>query len=204
MKNFCIHKKGFTIVELLVVIAIIGIIASVVMVSVQEAKKKSRDTARIAEIDQIQVALRIYTDMNGRSIDCFSGMKIDGQSVYNESDSLGGGNGRTCNDGTSILTFLQQHLSKVPHDPLGPGNKDYYYYLDTTHMCMSSDSSDYTSYRPMVFAVNLESERSNILDPGMCLVQLGNDGGLMNTTSYGGSMDPSKPFVRILKFIYNP
>lgn len=53
-------KKGFTLIELLVVIAIIGILSSIVMVSLSGAKTKSRDSKRAADIRSIQVALELY------------------------------------------------------------------------------------------------------------------------------------------------
>lgn len=57
-------QKGFTLVELLVVIAIIGILASVVLVSLNSAREKARDTRRIADVRQIAVALESYYDDN--------------------------------------------------------------------------------------------------------------------------------------------
>lgn len=56
------RKKGFTLIELLVVIAIIGILSSVVLASLNSARKKSRDARRIADIKQIQLALELYFD----------------------------------------------------------------------------------------------------------------------------------------------
>lgn len=58
------YKRGFTLVELLVVIAIIGILASIVMVSLRTAQMKARDTKRIADIKAIQLALETYYNDN--------------------------------------------------------------------------------------------------------------------------------------------
>jgi len=60
------NKKGFTLIELLVVIAIIGLLATIVMVSLNTARTKARDTKRKADIRQIRLALEMYYDTNGR------------------------------------------------------------------------------------------------------------------------------------------
>ena len=56
------YRKGFTLIELLVVIAIIGVLASVVLASLNTARQKSRDARRIADIKQLQLALEMSFD----------------------------------------------------------------------------------------------------------------------------------------------
>lgn len=57
-------KKGFTLIELLVVIAIIGILSSIVMVSLTTARSKARDSRRIVDLKTIQLALAEYYSDN--------------------------------------------------------------------------------------------------------------------------------------------
>lgn len=51
---------GFTLIELLVVIAIIGLLLSVVVVSLGNARMKSRDGRRLSDAHQIKSGLEIY------------------------------------------------------------------------------------------------------------------------------------------------
>jgi len=57
-------RKGFTLIELLVVIAIIGILASIVLVSLNNARSKARDVKRVGDMRGIQLALEGYYDDN--------------------------------------------------------------------------------------------------------------------------------------------
>ncbi len=61
------NNKGFTLIELLVVIAIIGVLASVVLASLNNARRKSRDARRITDLKQIQLALELYFDGDGKA-----------------------------------------------------------------------------------------------------------------------------------------
>ncbi len=57
MKN---TQMGFTLIELLVVIAIIGILASVILASLNTARVKSRDSMRQQELTELQKAVEVY------------------------------------------------------------------------------------------------------------------------------------------------
>ena len=68
-------EKGFTLIELLVVIAIIGILATIVMVSLNTARSKARDVRRVSDIRQMQLALQMYYDANGSYPSVLTGLK---------------------------------------------------------------------------------------------------------------------------------
>ncbi len=82
-------KKGFTLIELLVVIAIIGILASVVLASLNSARKKSRDARRVADIKQIQLALELYFDANRAYPTALSALVTQGSMPVIPNDPLG-------------------------------------------------------------------------------------------------------------------
>jgi len=58
-------QKGFTLIELLVVVAIIGILASLVLSSLNNSRASARDAKRDLNIKTIQNALELYHLENG-------------------------------------------------------------------------------------------------------------------------------------------
>lgn len=67
---------GFTLIELLVVIAIIGLLATIVAVSVNHARQKARDAKRINDLKQFSTALELCYDKLGS-------YAINGETVLN-------------------------------------------------------------------------------------------------------------------------
>ena len=65
MKYFKQSKAGFTLIELLVVVAIIGLLSSVVLVSLNSARAKARDARRTSDLRNVQLALEMYYDKYG-------------------------------------------------------------------------------------------------------------------------------------------
>lgn len=59
MKKF---EKGFTLIELLVVVAIIGILSSIVLVSLNSARQRGRDASLKGSLSSMRAAAEIVYD----------------------------------------------------------------------------------------------------------------------------------------------
>lgn len=60
------NKNAFTLIELLVVIAIIGLLATISVIALNNARAKARDAKRVADVKQVQTALELFFNDKGR------------------------------------------------------------------------------------------------------------------------------------------
>ena len=58
--------QAFTLIELLVVIAVVAIIATLAVIALQQARSRARDSKRIADVKQVQTALELFFNEQGR------------------------------------------------------------------------------------------------------------------------------------------
>lgn len=56
--------RGFTLIELLVVIAIIGLLSSIILVAVYNARAKSRDVKRAGDMSRMITAFELFYNAN--------------------------------------------------------------------------------------------------------------------------------------------
>lgn len=69
-------KKGFTLIELLIVIAIIGILASIVLVSLNSARDKAREAAFKSSASSIAPAAILCCDQTSGSLNSAEGAEV--------------------------------------------------------------------------------------------------------------------------------
>lgn len=120
-------QKGFTLIELLVVIAVIGILASVVLVSLNSARGKARDAKRMADLKQLTIALALYYDTHGAYP---LSQPFGSSSWINRGNCASFGGYPTSGSDGWIPNLAPAYISVLPIDPKGDANRCYLYHSD--------------------------------------------------------------------------
>ena len=136
-------KKGFTLIELLVVIAIIGLLASIILASLDQARKKGRDARRIADVKEIQLALELYYDANN---------------TYPAVASL------STISTTTPAGLSPTYISTTPLDPTNSGSYLYQYQSLTSAnaACSATPCPNYIVVAQLESASNASSYTTNV------------------------------------------
>ena len=108
------NKKAFTLIELLVVVAIIAVLASVVLVSLNSARKRARDAVRKKDMQTIYTMLLQYSLTYGG---------IPQTSTYSVPETFTSGGWDYSSEPTGSPEFLSFLVTggitnKVPVDPI--------------------------------------------------------------------------------------
>ncbi len=94
------RKKGFTLIEILVVATIIAVLTALSIVSYTNINKRSRDTKRKSDIEQLRSALEMYRSDNGFYPNVGSG-------GWTDAANLGAG-------------LVPTYIAGIPADPKSP------------------------------------------------------------------------------------
>ncbi len=90
-----IPNKGFTLIELLVVISIIGVLSTIVLGSLGEAREQAREARALSDMRAINQAFQMYLlDTNSRGINLPAPV-TQGFTSWHEPDCSSGGNTST-------------------------------------------------------------------------------------------------------------
>lgn len=147
-------QKGFTLIELLVVISVIGLLASVLLVAINNTRAKARDAKRIEDLKQVSTALELcYDKQNSYSINGETTLTSPcWRETLDDSDFVGSW-GPRCGD----------ILSKLPtKDPSGNNytihtTSDYQHYVLMTEMETSAYTQSSTTINNLVTSLGLGS-----------------------------------------------
>lgn len=131
--------KGFTLIELLIVVAIIGLLATISMVILNNARRKSRDAKRVSDVQVIRAGLEQHW--------------LEQAAYPSESAfvTLGTGDALTLTSGGFKAAPGPSDVVYIPQVPVGPTSGEYYQYRSqspTFGYTISFTTEGETTYGP--------------------------------------------------------
>src|SRR3989344_2790566 len=106
-------NKAFTLIELLVVISVIGLLASVILISLNSARGKARNAKRNADMKQMANAFILGLDSNNGSFPDSGGWACISASCY--------GSWVGITEIYAVDDYLASYVAQKPSDPFESG-----------------------------------------------------------------------------------
>jgi general secretion pathway protein G len=111
--------RGFTLIEILIVVAIIGILSTLVLVGLSNARPGARDSRRLSDLQGIRNALELFNNKNGHyPNNAADGLSADALTAIDAANAL------------EAKLVAAGVASRLPHDPGSNGGTEYKYATD--------------------------------------------------------------------------
>ena len=105
------YLTGFTLIEVLIVIAIIGLLTTIVLVSITSTRAKARDNRRMAELLTLAKSLEFYYSEQGQYPESADWIKVE--------------------ENATFTTAMAPYISRTPEDPSYDSANEYSYQYTT-------------------------------------------------------------------------
>lgn len=166
MIKFSSKEKGFTLIELLVVVAIIGLLASVILASLNSARESARNSAKNQLVNQYINALELYRNDHqgypdvGTDSDLYCLGEVDGPSKCQYDRS---GSDQLISDLGKYIPGVPSSETSVPY--YGRDYKGISYACDRNSVSADCDNFIVRWYLTGVSSDCVKGSQKNLDDP---------------------------------------
>jgi len=131
-------RKGFTLIELLVTMSVIGVLIAIGLISYKSILSRARDSKRLKDLKQIEVALDLYRNDHGDYPNMFVNSVSDWNTFFN--------------------TYLKDYLAKGDYsDPLSNAGYWWPHHYRQHSMVANYEECDQDGSVAYELCVHLES-----------------------------------------------